>query len=84
MSIVTLKSGSFLNVGRVPRCDSMGSDTAVSVQSGAAVPATGPEGSPAVTLRPMSRADFPALATWLRAPHVEAWFPWLHGETAAS
>jgi len=31
----------------------------------------------------MSRDDFPALATWLRAPHVEAWFPWLHGETAA-
>lgn len=31
-------------------------------------------------LRPMSRDDFPALATWLRAPHVEAWFPWLHGE----
>ena len=37
-----------------------------------------------MTLRPMSRDDFPALATWLRAPHVEAWFPWLHGETAAS
>jgi aminoglycoside 6'-N-acetyltransferase len=32
----------------------------------------------------MSRDDFPALATWLRAPHVEAWFPWLHGETAAT
>jgi aminoglycoside 6'-N-acetyltransferase len=32
----------------------------------------------------MTRDDFPALATWLRAPHVEAWFPWLHGETAAS
>lgn len=37
-----------------------------------------------MTLRPMSRDDFPALATWLRAPHVEAWFPWLHGEMAAS
>ncbi len=32
----------------------------------------------------MTRDDFPALATWLRAPHVEAWFPWLHGETAPS
>lgn len=32
----------------------------------------------------MSRADFPALATWLRAPHVEAWFPWLHGEAPVS
>ena len=28
----------------------------------------------------MPRADLPLLATWLRAPHVEAWFPWLHGE----
>jgi aminoglycoside 6'-N-acetyltransferase len=35
-------------------------------------------------LRPMTRDDFPALAAWLRAPHVEAWFPWLHGETPAS
>jgi aminoglycoside 6'-N-acetyltransferase len=35
-------------------------------------------------LRPMTRDDFPALAAWLRAPHVEAWFPWLHGQTAAS
>jgi aminoglycoside 6'-N-acetyltransferase len=31
-----------------------------------------------VTLRPMTRADFPALLGWLRAPHVEAWFPWVH------
>jgi aminoglycoside 6'-N-acetyltransferase len=30
----------------------------------------------------MTREDFPALAVWLRAPHVEAWFPWLHGEAA--
>ena len=37
-----------------------------------------------MTLRPMTRDDFPALATWLRAPHVEAWFPWLHGETSAA
>lgn len=37
-----------------------------------------------MTVRPMSRDDFPALGTWLRAPHVEAWFPWLHGETVAS
>jgi aminoglycoside 6'-N-acetyltransferase len=29
----------------------------------------------------MTREDFPALATWLRAPHVEAWFPWLRGDT---
>jgi aminoglycoside 6'-N-acetyltransferase len=29
----------------------------------------------------MSRDDFPALASWLRTPHVEAWFPWLHGDT---
>lgn len=29
----------------------------------------------------MTRADFPALATWLRAPHVENWFPWLHGDS---
>jgi len=28
----------------------------------------------------MSRNDFPALAAWLRAPHVEAWFPRMHGE----
>jgi aminoglycoside 6'-N-acetyltransferase len=34
-------------------------------------------------LRPMTRDDFPALAGWLRVPHVEAWFPWLHGETDA-
>jgi aminoglycoside 6'-N-acetyltransferase len=32
----------------------------------------------------MTRDDFPALATWLRAPHVEAWWPWLHGETRPS
>jgi aminoglycoside 6'-N-acetyltransferase len=44
----------------------------------------GSEAPPEVALRPMSRDDLPALATWLRAPHVEAWFPWLHGETAAS
>jgi aminoglycoside 6'-N-acetyltransferase len=29
----------------------------------------------------MSRADFPALLVWLRAPHVEAWFPWTHADT---
>jgi aminoglycoside 6'-N-acetyltransferase len=29
----------------------------------------------------MTREDFPALATWLRTSHVEAWFPWLHGDT---
>jgi aminoglycoside 6'-N-acetyltransferase len=28
----------------------------------------------------MTRDDLPALAAWLRAPHVEAWFPWLHGD----
>jgi aminoglycoside 6'-N-acetyltransferase len=44
----------------------------------------GSEALPAVTLRPMTRDDFAALATWLRAPHVEAWFPWLHGDIAAS
>ena len=37
-----------------------------------------------MTLRSMSRDDFPALATWLRAPHVEAWFPWSFGETSVS
>jgi aminoglycoside 6'-N-acetyltransferase len=37
--------------------------------------------SPAVSLQSMTRDDFPALAAWLRAPHVEAWFPWVHGET---
>lgn len=31
----------------------------------------------------MSRADFPALLGWLRAPHVEAWFPWVHPDTEA-
>ena len=36
-----------------------------------------------VALRPMTRDDFPALAGWLRAPHVEAWFPWEHGKTPA-
>ena len=36
-----------------------------------------------VTLRPMTRADFPSLAASLRAPHVEAWFPWAHGDTEA-
>jgi aminoglycoside 6'-N-acetyltransferase len=30
-----------------------------------------------VRLRPMTRDDFRLLATWLRAPHVEAWFPWV-------
>ena len=29
----------------------------------------------------MTRADLPALAGWLRQPHVEAWFPWEHGDT---
>ncbi|HEY5454023.1 MAG TPA: GNAT family N-acetyltransferase [Acidothermaceae bacterium] len=53
----------------------------MSSQVGAAGPGSG--GRPAVTLRPMTRDDFPALATWLRAPHVEAWFPWGHGETVA-
>jgi aminoglycoside 6'-N-acetyltransferase len=33
-----------------------------------------------VALRPMTRSDFPALLGWLRAPHVEAWFPWVHGD----
>jgi aminoglycoside 6'-N-acetyltransferase len=49
----------------------------------AAGPGSTPDsaGPPSVSLRPMTRTDFPALATWLRAPHVEAWFPWLHGET---
>jgi aminoglycoside 6'-N-acetyltransferase len=32
-------------------------------------------------LRPMTRADLPMLAGWLRQPHVEAWFPWEHGDT---
>ncbi|HEY0869459.1 MAG TPA: GNAT family N-acetyltransferase [Acidothermaceae bacterium] len=32
-----------------------------------------------VALRPMTRDDFPALAAWLRMPHVEAWFPWEQG-----
>ncbi len=27
----------------------------------------------------MTRDDFRLLAIWLRAPHVEAWFPWVHG-----
>jgi aminoglycoside 6'-N-acetyltransferase len=40
----------------------------------------GSEGPPTVVLRLMTRDDFPALAIWLRAPHVEAWFPWVHGE----
>ena len=37
--------------------------------------------SSSVALRPMSRDDFPALLGWLRAPHVEAWFPWVHPDT---
>jgi aminoglycoside 6'-N-acetyltransferase len=40
----------------------------------------GSQGPPTVVLRPMTRDDFPALAIWLRAPHVEPWFPWVHGE----
>jgi aminoglycoside 6'-N-acetyltransferase len=32
-----------------------------------------------VELRPMTRDDFPLLAMWLRTPHVEAWFPRVHG-----
>ena len=44
----------------------------------------GSENRPSVALRPMSRDDFPALATWLRAPHVEVWWPWVHGDTGAS
>lgn len=31
-------------------------------------------------LRPMTRADFALMAGWLRQPHVEAWFPWEHGD----
>jgi len=30
----------------------------------------------------MTRGDFPLLAVWLRTPHVEAWFPWEHGEAS--
>jgi aminoglycoside 6'-N-acetyltransferase len=57
-----------------------GLDTAVmSTQLGPAGP--GSQGPPAVNLRSMTRDDFPALATWLRAPHVQAWFPWLHSDT---
>ena len=37
---------------------------------------------PTVVLRPMTRGDFPLLAVWLRAPHLEAWFPWEHGEAS--
>lgn len=36
-----------------------------------------------VELRPMTRDDFPLLAIWLRTPHVEAWFPWVHGSQDA-
>jgi aminoglycoside 6'-N-acetyltransferase len=36
-----------------------------------------------VSLRPMTRNDFPALAKWLRTPHVEAWFPSEHADVAA-
>jgi aminoglycoside 6'-N-acetyltransferase len=36
-----------------------------------------------VELRPMTRDDFRLLAIWLRAPHVEAWFPWVHGPEEA-
>jgi aminoglycoside 6'-N-acetyltransferase len=32
----------------------------------------------------MTRADFALLATWLRAPHVEDWFPWLHDDMEPS
>jgi aminoglycoside 6'-N-acetyltransferase len=53
----------------------------MSGQAGVAGPDS--QGRPAVNLRSMTRDDFPALATWLRAPHVEAWFPWLHGEIPA-
>jgi aminoglycoside 6'-N-acetyltransferase len=35
-----------------------------------------------VALRPMTPEDLPALAGWLRAPHVEAWFPWEHGQVS--
>jgi aminoglycoside 6'-N-acetyltransferase len=57
-----------------------GLDTAVmSTQLGPAGPSS--PGPPAVNLRSMTRDDFPALATWLRAPHVQTWFPWLHGDT---
>jgi len=28
----------------------------------------------------MTRADTAMLAGWLRQPHVEAWFPWEHGD----
>jgi aminoglycoside 6'-N-acetyltransferase len=44
----------------------------------------GSQGVPSVNLRSMTRDDFPALAAWLRTPHVEAWFPWLHGDTDPS
>jgi aminoglycoside 6'-N-acetyltransferase len=37
-----------------------------------------------VELRPMTRDDFPALAAWLRTPHVEEWFPWEQGPAAAA
>ncbi len=37
-----------------------------------------------VVLRPMTRDDFPALAVWLRTPHVEAWFPWEQGPADAA
>ena len=43
-------------------------------------PSEDADGPPSVNLRPMKRDDLPALAAWLRAPHVEAWFPWLHGD----
>lgn len=36
-----------------------------------------------VTLRRMTRDDFPTLAQWLRTPHVEAWFPWEHADMDA-
>jgi aminoglycoside 6'-N-acetyltransferase len=32
----------------------------------------------------MTRDDLPALAVWLRTPHVEAWFPWEHGPADAA
>jgi aminoglycoside 6'-N-acetyltransferase len=66
-SIVTLEAGSFLNAAPGRAATPAASDTAAMWNP--------------VVLRPMTRDDFPALAAWLRAPHVEAWFPWEHGQT---
>ncbi|RCV52964.1 GNAT family N-acetyltransferase [Marinitenerispora sediminis] len=42
-------------------------------------PATPATGRGSLTFRPLVRADFPLLLTWLRAPHVRAW--WRGGPT---